>query len=130
MTSRQGGAALMRFVVSVAALLVLIAGGTAAQADPVAIKTGFYSGNEYRQLSQSQKMTYAAGVVDGIFLAPLYGAPKRQLLWLESCIVGITDEQVTAIIDKFMGENPARWHEPMHILAFTALRAACDRSPK
>ena len=73
------------------------------------------------------KKRYAIGVLDGMFLAPLFGAPKANIKWLENCVVNMTDSQVAAILNKYLIDNPARWHEPLNIIAYSALREACPR---
>jgi hypothetical protein len=32
-----------------------------------------------------------------------------------------------AIVEKFMNDNPSRWHQPMAILVWLALQEACPR---
>jgi len=112
-----------------AMLLLAAASPVAAEERGVAIHHGFYTGNAYRELPEGQRWTYVSGVIEGMLLAPLYGAPKSKMVWIESCIVGMLDKQVTAIVDKFMAENPARWHEDMHALVYSAMIGACKGSP-
>ena len=95
--------------------------------DPVWIHDGFLTAREFRDLPQARKNSYAAGVLDGALLAPLFGAPKERLEWLESCAVGMTDEQVAAIISRFIADNPARWHQHLHTQFYTAMREACPK---
>ncbi len=78
-------------------------------------------------MSVQRKLGYVMGFVDATFLSPLYGAPKSEVAWLERCGMGMTDEQLVAVLEKWMAGNPERWHESMHVLALTALREACGR---
>jgi hypothetical protein len=89
-----------------------IADSSAPQDATVIVKTGFISGNEFRDFSPRLKRAYAMGFMDGVLMSPAFGAPKARLSWLESCVTGMTDEQVSAIFSKFLEDNPARWHEP------------------
>ena len=89
------------------------------------IKSGFIDGNEYRDFSGDEKRVYLMGLMDGSFLAPVYGAPKARIEWLERCVTGMTDAQLVAIIDKFLQANPARWHNDMHTLVYSAMLEAC-----
>jgi hypothetical protein len=98
-----------------------------ARDEPVTIHDGFLTGQQFRDLPESARKFYAAGVVDGAFLAPLFGAPKPRLQWLETCAVGMTDIQVAAIILKFLSDNPGRWHQPVHASAYAALLQACPK---
>lgn len=92
---------------------------------PVEVKSGFLTGNTFLDLSREAKRGYAMGFLDGVFVAPLFGAPKAELYRIEQCAVGMTDEQVVAILNKFLSDNPGRWHEPMDFLSYAALRSAC-----
>jgi hypothetical protein len=105
--------------------------------DSVSVHNGFIAGQEFRELSERDRCRYAAGLVDGMFLAPLFGAPKRTTFkpkqmpptsraeWLEACVEGMTDTQVAAIISKYLADHPARWHESVGPLAYSALIDSC-----
>jgi hypothetical protein len=97
-----------------------------AEEAAVSIKSGFLTGNSFRQLSHSEKRGYAIGFLEGVFMAPMFDAPKLELRWIESCAIGMTDNQVVAIIMKFLDQNPQRWHDQMNILAWVALKEACN----
>ena len=110
---------------------MLVMAGALAQAAPkegVMIKKGFLTGNTYRDLSPLGKRGYVMGFSDGVFIAPLLSAPKAEILWLEQCMVGMTDVQIVAIIDKWLADNPAQWHDQMNILTYSALRGSCPRN--
>lgn len=116
----------MKSIAVLIALLPLIT--LADPKEPVEIKSGFITGNDYRDFSPLQKRTYAAGIIDGIFLAPFFSAPKSELSWIENCATGMTDSQVAAIFDKYLRDNPARWQESMHVLAWIAIKDGCKHS--
>ncbi len=106
--------------------VLLISCSVAAASEPaVEIKTGFLTGNAYRILSQEARRAYAMGLLDGMFLAPFFGAKKEKLGWLERCATSMTDEQIAAIFDKYLRDNPGRWHETMHVLGMVAMKDAC-----
>lgn len=119
----------MRLIVLVTlGVLLFLADGTAQER--TIVKSGFYKGNDYRRLEGDQKWTYLTGIVEGMLLAPVFGAPRSRVAWLEECIVGMTNEQIAAIVEKFLTENPGRWQEPMHFLAHQAMFDACKRPAK
>lgn len=111
-------------------LSLLLLGGACLQAQdqPAEIHNGFLTGNEYRDLANTQRQHYIMGVIDGSLLAPLFGAPKPKLAWLETCVTGMRSDQVVAIVDKFLEANPVRWHQSMHVLVYSALRESCKDS--
>ena len=92
----------------------------------VYVREVFINGNEFLGRSDQEKRFYAIGVIEGMLLPPFFGAPNNNLAWLEDCVVGMTDRQVVAIFEKFLSENPGRWHDPMHILSYAAMRDACE----
>lgn len=94
---------------------------------PVEIKEGFLTGNSFRELSYAGKRGYAIGFLDGVFMSPMFDAPKTEVRWIETCVVGMTDEQIVAILNKFLTDNLARWHEPMNILTWVAMKESCKR---
>ena len=118
--------------------MALSAGDTASQSNepsqrkvdpiaPVTIHDGFLTAKDFRELPQARKVSYVTGVLDGMLLAPFFGAPKNRLEWFESCVVGMDDEQVTAILSRFVAENPARWHQRVHTQFYAAMREACGK---
>lgn len=118
----------MRLVCGLCMVLVaLTVGPLAAQDAPVSIQNGFITGLQFRDLMPNQKRTYTMGVVDGLFLAPLFGAPESGVLWLRECVVGMTDEQISMIVSRFLERHPERWHESMHGIVYGAMRDACPR---
>jgi hypothetical protein len=74
----------------------------AQESGGVWIHNGFYKGRDSRQLSDGERRAYAAGIVDGMLLAPMLGAPAGERAgisptelppttrsqWLARCIVG------------------------------------------
>lgn len=66
------------------------------------------------------------GVINGMLLAPLFGAPKDRIEWLERCLPYMTNDQVAAIILKHLQSHPERWHHQLHIESLNAMQAACS----
>jgi hypothetical protein len=98
-----------------------------AQDTVVRVHNGWITGNEYKQYSQTYRTAYVIGVIDGIFLSPLFGARSPGSLWLEECVTGMDSEQITAIVDNYHKANPRRWHQSMHAIVFSAIREACPK---
>jgi hypothetical protein len=109
-------------------LIFLTAATLFAADEPVLIHNGFGTGQDYIKMSQPQKRAYAMGAINGMIIAPLWGAPKDKLGWLESYVENMTDEQVAAILSKYLQDNPGRWHEGLHILMYSAVKEAYDKN--
>lgn len=99
-----------------------------ASSQPVAIHNGFLTGLKYLDLSQAHQRSYAAGFIDGIFLAPLFDAPKTgRLADIEACGTGMNDEQVAAILTTHLRSRPELWHLGTHTAMYSALRERCPK---
>lgn len=117
----------MKIVLIAFLLLVINTVLHAEPKEPVYVKEGFLTGNSFRALSYDGKRGYAIGFLEGIFISPMFDAPKSGLQWVEGCTVGMADAQVVAIMEKFLVENPARWHQQMNVLAWAALKEGCGK---
>jgi len=97
------------------------------------------SGNEWKQLSQTARVYYVMGVLDGWDnLGNLISRtnPNQQLsvvtnhAKLVNCVAGMTHSQIAAIVQKYMENNPARWHSAMTLLVWLALYEVCESTSK
>jgi hypothetical protein len=102
-----------------------------ADAAGLTFYSGFHTGNSYNDLSVNERFGYAEGLVDGLLVSSLLTGSDRNLELLEGCVHEMTNKQVVAILDKYLRDNPKFWHEPMNMLALTALKETCgiDRTP-
>jgi hypothetical protein len=93
------------------------------------IKNGFVTAQEYLDLDAKRQNGYAMGIIDGMLLSPLFGAPDdgEKLKLLGTCVQGMNDDQMRAIFDKFLKDHPERWNDVMHAVAFTAVMEACEK---
>ena len=106
-------------------LALVVAGRTEAE-EGIHIHNGFVTGNEFLEMPRETQSAYATGLVDGMFLSPFFGAPDRgEISQLGQCMVGMTDLQLVAILNKEMTEHPEIWHEGMHTIAYRALSYVC-----
>jgi len=92
------------------------------------IHEGFGKGEDYIKMTEFQRRAYAIGAINGMLLAPLFGAPKDGMEWFESYVENMTDKQVTAILAKYLEDNPGRWHDGLHVLMYSAIKDAYDKS--
>lgn len=95
-----------------------------ALAEPTA-QGGYSNGTEYQSWGSSQKLHYAIGFINGLLVAPFMGADNAQTIWLDRCVENMRGTQVVAILDKYLAENPAKWHFPLNILSLSAMESAC-----
>lgn len=114
------------------ALTVLISASllsfqTASQKKEVNIGTGFMKAEEFLNLSKDRQTAFSMGFVDGMFLSPFFDAPDdNQLLKsIKDCLQGMSDTQISAIIEKHLRDHPEEWHSQLNVAAFNALNTAC-----
>lgn len=117
-----------------AVLLTLVAAPMLSAQQPansgsVEIRNGFFTGAEFLDMSASEQSLYAPGLVDGILLAPLFGAPKNNLLRIEQCITGMTNMQVAALLTAHLKAHPEEWHRHAHAAMYRALKERCPQLP-
>lgn len=93
----------------------------------VELEGAFTTGNGYRNFSKNDQLSYVIGVIDGLKLAPTLGGDKPDMKWFLGCIRSMEADQIKAIVDKFLVDNPGRWHESMHWLVYAALLTPCPR---
>lgn len=111
------------------ALLGLAAAGSYAA--PVLVPHGFIKGNAYEQMSPAEKQRYAAGVFDGMVLAPMFanvGVPETLRLQQCALAMNLDDAQLMAIVDKYMANVPEQWGLDMGWLVYRALIDACNKT--
>ena len=104
-----------------------------AVADEAAATTG----NEFRGLSESERAMYVVGTLDGwsnvtsVIREAKLTAPVVDSMYgdISRCLVErrMTRWQTFAIVEKYVRDNPAKWHEMMAGLIWAAMREACQR---
>jgi hypothetical protein len=86
---------------------------------------GFYTGNDFRQLSEPEKTVYLMGLWDGYMFAPAIGGKAINDQILHDCVPGLMPHQLLAIVNKYMNEHPERWGDSMNWIVFNALPSNC-----
>jgi hypothetical protein len=94
----------------------------------VLIPNGFGTGQSYIDMSEYEKRCYAMGAINGMLIAPFFGASANEMEWFVSYLANMTDKQVAAILSKYLQDNPGRWHNGLNVLMYSAIREAYDKS--
>jgi hypothetical protein len=112
-------------LVAVALVAGLFCGSVMGQDKPrsngVVINNGFMTAGNFLELSEPSRYAYAAGYVNGLLVAPMFGAQKEKMSWLEKGLRGTTNHQIAAIISKYIKEHPEEWHHQLHITCYRIL---------
>jgi hypothetical protein len=107
-------------------LIALIAFVTIhANQQTIKISPGFFSGKDYFDMTDTERRAYATGAINGMLVAPFFGAPEENLSWLKTCTAKMSDEQIAAILTKYIRDQPNQMETNLNVVTFNAMRDAC-----
>jgi hypothetical protein len=98
-----------------------------ANQQTVKISPGFFTGKDYLDMSDTEKRAYVTGEINGMLVAPFFGAPEENLSWLKTCSGKMSDEQLATILTHFIRDQPNQMQQNLNIVTFNALREACRK---
>ncbi|KPD18828.1 hypothetical protein ADM96_08245 [Burkholderia sp. ST111] len=87
----------------------------------------FLTGNDFLKLDSAQQLFTVEAMLDGIDFAAYISANDHLVKGLNGCIEGMTGGQATAIVKKYINDNPAKWDWQMSNLTFNAMKGACKQ---
>ena len=99
-----------------------------ANQQTVKIGPGFFSGKDYLDMSDTEKRAYVTGEINGMLVAPFFGAPEENLAWLKTCSAKISDEDLAALLTRFIRDQPGQMQTNLNVVTFNALREACKKN--
>ncbi|HEU4933941.1 MAG TPA: hypothetical protein VFT48_17775 [Pyrinomonadaceae bacterium] len=99
-----------------------------ANQQTVKIGPGFFSGKDYLDMSDTEKRAYVTGQINGMLVAPFFGAPEENLNWLKSCSSKMSDEDLAAILSRYLRDQPGQMQTNLNVVTFNALREACRKN--
>ena len=109
-------------------ILVLLTWPTSHPAQQtVSISRGFFTGRDYFEMSETEKRAYATGAINGMLVAPFFGATDERMHWLKECTGKLSDEQVASIISVYINAEPARLDQSLNVLTFSSFKFACEK---
>ena len=106
-------------------LLALIAFITVyAHRQKVTISAGFFTGKDYLDMTDTERRAYATGGINGMLVAPFFGAPEENVNWLKTCSGKMSDEQIAAILTKYIRDRN-QIDTNLNVITFNAMRDVC-----
>ena len=109
-------------------LLIALAFVTvSANQQTVKISPGFFSGKDYLDMSDTEKRAYVTGEINGMLVAPFFGAPEENLNWLKTCTGKMSDEELAGILNRYIREQPKQMDTNLNVVVFNAIREACRK---
>ena len=79
----------------------------------------------FNGLSDDDRVTYTAGLMDGFLGVGLFGASDEAVAGVNTCTRGMDVKEVTATILKWVNDHPEYRQYPMSVVAYDALLNAC-----
>ena len=110
--------------------IVLIMGLSGFTQQRVSVSRGYFVGKDYFDMSDSEKRAYVTGEINGMLVAPLFGAPEDRVEWLKSCTAKLSDEQTAQIVTAYINDQPSRLNDSLNVLTFTAFSSVCQKPVK
>lgn len=112
------------------ALIVLLAAfpfsAVPQSKDQIVVLNGFFTGQEFLDLSASQRFYVITGVIDGLLGSTLVGAPLPNVMKFKDCMAGHKSGQLVAMVEKHVRDRPQEWHASIAVLTFAAMKAGCE----
>ena len=112
----------MKYLLALIALIVTINVYTNQQT--VKISPGFFTAKDYLDMSDTERRAYVTGQINGMLVAPFFGAPENNLSWLKTCSSKMSDEQLASVLTRYIRDQPNP-EQNLNVVTFAALRDAC-----
>jgi len=114
----------MKYLLALIALVLAI--NTYANQQTVKISPGFFTAKDYLDMSDTERRAYVTGQINGMLVAPFFGAPDENLNWLKTCSSKMSDEELASILTRSVRDQQNQ-QQNLNVVTFTALREACRR---
>jgi hypothetical protein len=114
----------MKHLLALIALIAIVNVYVAQQT--VKISPGFFTAKDYLDMSDTEKRAYVTGQMNGMLVAPFFGAPEENMAWLKTCSAKMSDEQLASIVSRYIRDQPNP-QANLNVVTFNALREACRR---
>ena len=98
-----------------------------ANQQTVKISPGFFTGKDYLDMSDTERRAYVTGEINGMLVAPFFGAPEENLNWLKTCSGKMSDEELATILTRFIRDQPNQMQQNLNVVTFNAFREACRK---
>ena len=112
-------------------LLVIVALLTSiniyASQQRVSIARGFFTGKDYLDMSDTEKRAYITGAINGMLVAPLFGAPDDRLVWLKTYTIKLSDQDTASILTNHINSDSNELNMSLNVVTFNALKDACEK---
>ncbi len=114
----------MKYLLALIAFIVAI--NVYANQQTVKISPGFFTAKDYLDMTDTERRAYVTGQVNGMLVAPFFGATEANLSWLKTCSSKMSDEQLASVLTRYIRDQPNQ-EQNLNVVTFAALRDTCHR---
>lgn len=100
-----------------------------ANQQKVSISGGFFTGKDYLEMTDTERRAYVTGAINGMLVAPFFGAPQENLNWLKTCTGKMSDEQLAGVLASYVHDNPSNMQANLNVVTFNAIQQTCKNKP-
>lgn len=97
-----------------------------ANAANVEVAGGYIVASRYLDWNHPQRVTYVMGLVDGIRISAVLDASGSRYKKAISCFDGMNGNQITAIMDKWLNNNPEQWNISLNHAFISMMYKTCN----
>ena len=115
----------MRYLLLLIALVAFVT--VSANQQTVKISPGFFTGKDYLEMTGTEQRAYVTGAINGMLVAPFFGAPEENLSWLKTCTGKMSDEELATMLSKYIHDQPKHMDANLNVVTFNAIREACRK---
>lgn len=118
------------FLKTLAVIATIVAPATLHAADetekePVRIQGGYVAGVQYMDMDGLTKKAYVSGLIEGMLLAPAFGAPERNMEWFYVCTQEMGLNEIRKLLFEYIKDNHDLWENQNPAKNFRAIYQAC-----
>ena len=99
-----------------------------ANQQTVSISGGYFTGKDYLEMTDTERRAYATGAINGMLVAPFFGAPQENLNWLKTCTGKLSDEQLAAVLANYIQSQPSNLQANLNVVTFNAIQQTCRKN--
>ncbi len=111
-------------------VLVLAAPAATGAGAKTFIHGGFVSGQAYLDMPNLRKIAYVTGLLDGMFLAPVFGGTVARQAWFGLCIDTLGRTGIRDVLVRRLSADERTWNNRNPAKIYRAIRAGCREGDK
>jgi hypothetical protein len=91
-----------------------------------AVILGYITGSDYVKMNSQEKSSWVVGVMDEIMAESFSSKSDSRGPWLGRCVKKHDMQQLKAVFEKELNNNPEGWHVPAAIVYQSTIKNFCN----